>query len=276
MGIKTLEKKVKKYNPKADLDVIRTAFRFAKNSHVNQHRRSGELFILHPLGVAQILADLGLDTQTIIAALLHDVVEDTELTLNDVEENFGPEIRMLIDGVTKLDKIEFKSREEKQAENLRKMLIAMAQDIRVILIKLADRLHNMRTLSHLSPEKQTEKASETLEIYAPLANRLGISRIKWELEDLAFSVLKPKKYAEIRKMVAERLEKREAYLNQTVKAIKKELKKVGIVGEIEGRPKHFYSISESVDALRQTLDAYEPNLVLILSRLHEKDCYAAL
>ena len=276
MGIRTLERKVKNHNPKADLELIRRAFVFAKNSHINQHRRSGELFILHPLGVANILADLGLDTQTIIAALLHDVVEDTELTLDDVENKFGPEIRMLIDGVTKLEKIEFKSREEKQAENLRKMLIAMAQDIRVILIKLADRLHNMRTLSHLSPEKQTEKASETLEIYAPLANRLGISRIKWELEDLAFSVLEPKKYAEIRKMVAERLEKREAYLNQTVKAIKKELKKVGIVGEIEGRPKHFYSIYQKMMQKNRDFDEIYDLIGIRISVDTVKDCYAAL
>jgi len=276
MGIRTLERKVKNHNPKADLELIRRAFIFAKNSHINQHRRSGELFILHPLGVANILADLGLDTQTIIAALLHDVVEDTELTLDDVENKFGPEIRMLIDGVTKLEKIEFKSREEKQAENLRKMLMAMAQDIRVILIKLADRLHNMRTLSHLSPEKQTEKASETLEIYAPLANRLGISRIKWELEDLAFSVLEPKKYAEIRKMVAERLEKREAYLNQTVKAIKKELKKVGIVGEIEGRPKHFYSIYQKMMQKNRDFDEIYDLIGIRISVDTVKDCYAAL
>ena len=276
MGIRTLERKVKNHNPKADLELIRRAFVFAKNSHINQHRRSGELFILHPLGVANILADLGLDTQTIIAALLHDVVEDTELTLDDVENKFGPEIRMLIDGVTKLEKIEFKSREEKQAENLRKMLMAMAQDIRVILIKLADRLHNMRTLSHLSPEKQTEKASETLEIYAPLANRLGISRIKWELEDLAFSVLEPKKYAEIRKMVAERLEKREAYLNQTVKAIKKELKKVGIVGEIEGRPKHFYSIYQKMMQKNRDFDEIYDLIGIRISVDTVKDCYAAL
>jgi len=276
MGIRTLERKVKNHNPKADLELIRRAFVFAKNSHINQHRRSGELFILHPLGVANILADLGLDTQTIIAALLHDVVEDTELTLDDVENKFGPEIRMLIDGVTKLEKIEFKSREEKQAENLRKMLMAMAQDIRVILIKLADRLHNMRTLSHLSPEKQTEKASETLEIYAPLANRLGISRIKWELEDLAFSVLEPKKYAEIRKMVAERLEKREAYLNQTVKAIKKELKKVGIVGEIEGRPKHFYSIYQKMMQKNRDFDEIYDLIGIRVSVDTVKDCYAAL
>ncbi|MDI6715962.1 MAG: HD domain-containing protein, partial [Actinomycetota bacterium] len=200
--IHSLINKVKKYNPGVDEEAIRKAYSLARKYHIDQYRMSGEDFISHPLEVANILADLGMDTTTIVAGLLHDVVEDTDVSLDELEKEVGKSVTELIDGVTKLGQIEFKSREEEQAENLRKMFIAMAKDIRVIIIKLADRLHNMRTIRHLDSEKQIKKARETLDIYAPLAHRLGIMSIKWEIEDLAFQVLEPKMYEQIQKMVA--------------------------------------------------------------------------
>lgn len=274
--IKGLIRKVKKYNPQAEVEKIKRAYDFAGESHLDQFRRSGEDFILHPLGVADILADLEMDTTTIVAALLHDVVEDAGRPLAEIRTEFGKEVSDLIDGVTKLGRIEFETQEEHQAENLRKMLIAMAKDIRVILIKLADRLHNMRTLSHLPEEKQKRIALETLEIYAPLAHRLGISQLKWELEDLAFSVLEPKKYAQIEKMVAERRVEREEYINDAVKILKRELKKVGIKCEVVGRVKHFYSIYQKMTQRgKEFSEIYDLSAVRVISDSVE-DCYAAL
>ncbi|MEW6189130.1 MAG: bifunctional (p)ppGpp synthetase/guanosine-3',5'-bis(diphosphate) 3'-pyrophosphohydrolase [Actinomycetota bacterium] len=271
-----LIKQIEKYNPRADVKLIKRAYQIAKDCHVDQFRKSGDEFIEHPLGVAQILADLELDTTTIIAALLHDAVEDTSLTLKRIRDEFGDEICNLIDGVTKLSRIKFKSHEEQQAENLRKMLIAMAKDIRVILIKLADRLHNMRTISHLSREKRKRIASETLEIYAPIAHRLGISQVKWELEDLAFSVLEPRKYAQIEKMVAESREEREVYVNMVIKALAKELNSVGIKCEISGRSKHFYSIYQKmVQKDREFSEIYDLTAIrVIIDSI--RDCYGAL
>ena len=201
---------VEAYNPGVDKELIRRAFDEAERAHRGQVRRSGEPFINHPLGVALICAQLHLDEQTIAAALLHDVIEDTETDLDELRAAFGPDIAPLVEGVTKLTRISFQSREQAEAENYRKMIVAMAQDVRVILIKLADRLHNMRTIEYLGKQKQVQKAKETLEVYAPLAHRLGIHAVKWELEDLSFQILHPRKYAEIKAMVADRRADREA------------------------------------------------------------------
>src|SRR5579883_2793640 len=189
------------YNPNVDRDLLRRAFAYSERAHAGQVRRSGEEFIHHPWGVARICAELQLDEQTIAAALLHDVVEDTQTAADDLRAEFGDDIARLVEGVTKLTRIQFQSREQAEAENYRKMIVAMAEDVRVILIKLADRLHNMRTIEYLGKQKQVQKAKETLEVYAPLAHRLGIHAIKWELEDLAFETLHPRKYAEIKAMV---------------------------------------------------------------------------
>src|SRR6185312_14991915 len=218
------------------------AFVFACEHHADQRRVSGEDFIVHPVGVAKICAGMRLDTATLCAALLHDTVEDTSADLDEVREEFGEVIASLVDGVTKLTGITFQSRDESQAENYRKMMVAMATDLRVILIKLADRLHNMRTISALPKQKQIEKARETLEIYAPLAHRLGIHAIKWELEDLAFQRLHPRKYDEIKKLVSQQRAERERYVSEAGGFLRRELSKVGIEAEISGRAKHFYSI----------------------------------
>src|SRR4051794_13321475 len=202
------------YNKAVDRDLLTRAFRFAAAAHEGQQRRSGEDFINHPWGAAKICAELRLDEQTIAAALLHDVVEDTETDIKDVRAEFGDEIAQLVEGVTKLTRIQFQSREQAEAENYRKMIVAMAQDVRVILIKLADRLHNMRTIEYLGKQKQVQKAKETLEVYAPLAHRLGINKLKWELEDLAFSTLHPRKYDEIKAMVSERRTDREEHVRE--------------------------------------------------------------
>jgi GTP diphosphokinase / guanosine-3',5'-bis(diphosphate) 3'-diphosphatase len=221
-----------------DRSAVERAFAFACERHADQRRRSGEEFINHPIEVAKVCAGLRLDTETLCAALLHDTVEDTSASLEEVEERFGEEVAQLVDGVTKLTGITFQSRDESQAENYRKMMIAMATDVRVILIKLADRLHNMRTLSALPKQKQLEKSRETLEIYAPLAHRLGIHAIKWELEDLSFATLHPRKYDEIKKLVSQQRAERERYVEGAGRFLKRELKKVGIEAEISGRAKH--------------------------------------
>ncbi|MBS3909034.1 MAG: bifunctional (p)ppGpp synthetase/guanosine-3',5'-bis(diphosphate) 3'-pyrophosphohydrolase [Actinobacteria bacterium] len=274
--IRSLINKVKRYNPGADIDAIRKAYNLARKLHVDQYRKSGEDFVSHPVEVADILADLGMDTTTILAALLHDVVEDTSISLDDLRDEVSEDVVALIDGVTKLGKIEFRSREEEQAENLRKMFIAMAKDIRVIIIKLADRLHNMRTIRHLDLPKQQLKAEETLEIYAPLAHRLGIMSLKWELEDLSFQALETKMYDKIQNMVAERRSEREEYLRNVIKALDRELKAVHIEAEISGRPKHFYSIYEKmVKKGRDFSEIYDLSAVRVLVD-SIKDCYGAL
>ncbi len=255
---------------------IERAFAFACERHAGQERKSGEDFITHPLGVARICAGLRLDTATLCAALLHDTVEDTSASLEQVRERFGDEIAQLVDGVTKLTGITFQSRDERQAENYRKMMVAMATDVRVILIKLADRLHNMRTLEALDKKKQQEKARETLEIFAPLAHRLGIHAIKWELEDLAFSTLHPRKYEEIKELVAQQRAEREAYVTEAGKFLGKELKEVGIEAEISGRAKHFYSIYT-----KMTRKGREFNEIFDLTAMRVlvgsvKDCYGAI
>ncbi len=259
-----------------DRKQIERAFAFACESHAGQERKSGEDFIIHPLGVARICAGLRLDTATLCAALLHDTVEDTSASLEEVRERFDEEVAQLVDGVTKLTEITFKSRDERQAENYRKMMVAMASDVRVILIKLADRLHNMRTLEALPKQKQQEKARETLEIFAPLAHRLGIHAIKWELEDLAFATLHPRKYEEIKELVAQQRAERERYVTDAGKFLSKELKKVGIEAEISGRAKHFYSIYT-----KMTRKGREFNEIFDLTAMRVlvgsvKDCYGAI
>src|SRR5205085_2807453 len=218
------------------------AFAFACEQHAAQRRKSGEEFIVHPVGVARICASMRLDTETLCAALLHDTVEDTGASIEQVRERFGEEIAGIVDGVTKLTGITFQSHDEAQAENYRKMMVAMATDVRVILIKLADRLHNMRTIDAMPKQKQIEKARETLDIYAPLAHRLGIHAIKWELEDLAFATLHPRKYQEIKGLVAQQRDERERYVGEAGEYLLKELGEVGIEAYISGRAKHFYSI----------------------------------
>ncbi|MHB8984601.1 MAG: HD domain-containing protein, partial [Eubacteriales bacterium] len=256
-GGATLEgliKKVLAYNPKGDFSLLQRAYVFALEAHRGQKRISGEPFIVHPLEVAAILADLELDMETLMAGLLHDVVEDTGTNLAEIVKQFGQEVAMLVDGVTKLSRIEYKSKEEQQAENLRKMFLAMAKDIRVILIKLADRLHNMRTLKYQPEPKQVAIAKETLEIFAPLAHRLGIYRIKWELEDLSFYFMDQKHYRELAEGIAQTRAKREESLRSIISILMSKLAAMGIEAEISGRPKHLYSIYEKMKDQQKGLD----------------------
>ncbi len=259
-----------------DRDQIERAFAFACERHADQQRRSGEDFITHPVEVAKICAGLRLDTETLCAALLHDTVEDTSASLEEVAELFGEPVSQLVDGVTKLTGITFQSRDEHQAENYRKMMVAMASDVRVILIKLADRLHNMRTLGSLPKQKQLEKARETLEIYAPLAHRLGIHAIKWELEDLSFQCLHPRKYEEIKKLVAQQRTERETYVSDAGEFLAGELKKVGIEAQISGRAKHFYSIYSKMSKKgREFNEIYDLTAMRVIVG-SVKDCYGAI
>jgi GTP pyrophosphokinase len=259
-----------------DRDEIARAFEFACAHHGDQKRYSGDEFITHPVGVAQICAGMRLDTETLCAALLHDTVEDTSATLDEVREEFGEEIAALVDGVTKLTGMNFESRDERQAENYRKMMVAMATDVRVILIKLADRLHNMRTLGALPKQKQTVKSHETLEIYAPLAHRLGIHAIKWELEDLAFATLHPRKYAEIKQLVAQQRDERESYVSDAGQFLNEELEQVGIEAEISGRAKHFYSIyTKMAKKGREFNEIFDLTAMRVIVG-SVKDCYGAV
>jgi guanosine-3',5'-bis(diphosphate) 3'-pyrophosphohydrolase len=255
---------------------VERAFAFACERHADQRRKSGEDFITHPVEVAKICAGLRLDTETLCAALLHDTVEDTSASLDEVSEEFGETICQLVDGVTKLTGITFQSRDEHQAENYRKMMVAMATDVRVILIKLADRLHNMRTLEALPKQKQLEKARETLEIYAPLAHRLGIHAIKWELEDLSFQRLHPRKYDEIKKLVSQQRTERERYVTDAGDFLSSELRKVGIEAQISGRAKHFYSIySKMTKKGREFNEIYDLTAMRVIVD-SVKDCYGAI
>ncbi len=257
-------------------DRVEQAFVYACVHHADQRRKSGEEFIIHPVGVAKICAGMRLDTETLCAALLHDTVEDTSASLEQVQEAFGEEIAGLVDGVTKLTGLTFQSRDEAQAENYRKMMIAMASDIRVILIKLADRLHNMRTISAMPKQKQIEKARETLDIYAPIAHRLGIHAIKWELEDLAFQTLHPRKYNEIKGLVAQQRIERERYVSQAGEYLAKELGELGIGAEISGRAKHFYSIySKMTKKGREFNEIYDLTAMRVIVG-SVKDTYGAV
>jgi GTP pyrophosphokinase len=266
----------KSRHPKGSVSLINTAYEMARSAHANQNRSSGELYINHPIAVARIVADIGLDEVSIVAALLHDAVEDTEITISDVESNFGSEVSAIVDGVTKLERLQFDSKEAQQAATMRKMLVAMARDLRVLMIKLADRLHNMRTIAAVPHEKQQRVAQETLDIYAPLAHRLGMQEIKQQLEDLAFAALYPKRYAELDHLVATRAPERNVYLAKTIGQVQQWLKEVKINAELTARGKHLWSIYEKmVQKGREFDDIYDLLAIRIVVQ-SEKDCYTVL
>ena len=274
--IESLIKKINDNCINVDIDIIEKAYNFASEAHKSQKRESGEPYIIHPIDVAEILAELGMDTNTIAAGLLHDVLEDTDCTYKEMSDMFNEEIASLVNGVTKLGKIEYKSKQEQQADNVRKMLLAMAKDIRVIIIKLADRLHNMRTLKFMSKEKQKLKAKETLDIYAPLAHRLGMSKIKWELEDLSFRYLHEEEYYDLVRQIAEKRVEREAYISSIIDDLYKNLEESGIDSDIEGRPKHFYSIYRKMVNKSKTIEQiFDLTAIRILVN-SVKDCYGVL
>lgn len=264
------------YLPANKLEFVKKAYQFAQQSHIGQKRASGEEYIVHPLSVVSILADLQLDADTLSAAFLHDVVEDTDVTLDNLKELFGPTVALLVDGVTKLGKIEYISKEEQQMENYRKMLMAMAKDVRVVLIKLADRLHNMRTLKFMNPIKQKAIAKETMEIFAPLAHRLGIYSIKWELEDLSFRYTEPESYFNLMEQVKQKRHEREDIINNFIKELKEELNKVGIEGDIQGRPKNFYSINKKMRKQNKGINEIYDLLAVRILVHSVKDCYGAI
>src|SRR5258708_1604104 len=261
---------------RTDQEIVRRAYERALSAHRGQRRLSGEEYVNHPVEVAAILADLELDSETLAAALLHDTVEDTPLTAEEVEQEFGPEVARLVDGVTKLGRISLRSAQQQQAENIRKMMVAMAEDLRVVLIKLADRLHNMRTLDPLPEVKRRKISRETLDIYAPLAHRLGIGQIKWELEDLAFRHLEPDAYEDVVKRIARERPHRETLVSDLREILARELEKVGIQAEITGRPKHIYSVWQKMT--RENKD-FSEIYDLSAIRVHVdsvRDCYGVL
>ena len=268
---------VHKYHPSTDITLIEKAYRIADQAHKEQVRKSGEPYIIHPLYVAIILAELELDKETIVSGLLHDVVEDTVMTKEEIAAQFGDEVALLVDGVTKLGQLSYDAdKVEIQAENLRKMFLAMAKDIRVILIKLADRLHNMRTLKFMKPEKQKEKARETMDIYAPIAQRLGISKVKTELDDLSLKYLEPEAYYDLVRKVALRKNVRDKYVRQLVEEVRQQIKEAEIEAEIEGRAKHFFSIYKKMVSQDKTLDQIFDLFAIRIIVNSVKDCYAAL
>ena len=268
--------KIEEYNPNYDMNLIARAYDVADEMHRNQLRKSGEEYIIHPVAVAEILADLGMDQETIAAGLLHDVIEDTPYSLEDMEKEFGEEVTELVDGVTKLSALKFESKEERQAENLRKMFLAMSKDIRVLIIKLADRLHNLRTINYMTHEKIIEKCQETLDIYAPLASRLGIYSMKMELEDIALKFLEPTAYYDLAEQVSERKGERESAINNVVKEISKSLDEIGIEHETYGRSKHFYSIYKKMKYQHKSLDEIFDLMAVRIIVNTVRDCYAAL
>ena len=273
----TLIDKVLEYHPNTDITMIEKAYKIASEAHEGQLRKSGEPYIMHPLCVAIILAELELDKETIVAGILHDVIEDTVMTNEEIEQEFSAEILLLVDGVTKLTQLNFsQDKIELQAENLRKMFLAMAKDIRVILIKLADRLHNLRTLQYQSPEKQIEKARETMDIYSPIAHRLGISKIKVELDDLSLQYLEPEKFKELKAEIDERLEERETFIETIVHDVKECIDEEGIEAEISGRVKHFFSIYKKMVNQKKTLEQIYDIFAVRIIVDSVKDCYAAL
>jgi len=276
-GYSRLLEKIKENKIACDFDMLDKAYRFSKAAHEGQQRESGEPYIVHPLEVAGILAELELDCTSIVAAILHDIIEDTAFTAEKIRENFGEEVAMLVEGVTKLGKIPYTTKEEQQAENLRKMFLAMSKDIRVILIKLADRLHNMRTLKYKTHEKQVEISKETIEIYAPLAHRLGISKIKWELEDISLRYLDPKGYYDLVDKISKKRKEREAFINQITETLKVKIKELGIESaQVEGRPKHFYSIYKKMNTKHKTLEEIYDLFAVRVIVNSVQDCYAVL
>ncbi|MBI4401029.1 MAG: bifunctional (p)ppGpp synthetase/guanosine-3',5'-bis(diphosphate) 3'-pyrophosphohydrolase [Nitrospirae bacterium] len=274
--IDQLMKRVQSYNPEADVDLVQRAYAFSAKAHEGQTRKSGEPYLRHPLAVAGVLTSLRSDVTAIVAGLLHDTLEDTLATSEELEREFGKDIARLVDGVTKIGKIQFRNYEEKQAENFRKMVLSMADDIRVVLIKLADRLHNMRTLEHLHAVKQQQIAQETLEIYAPLANRLGIGWMKNELEDLCLKHLKPDVFAALKLRVAKRDEERQQYLEEVIRLVKQALAEAGLKGEVQGRPKHLYGVYQKME--RQSIsfeEVYDLTAIRIITDT-KMNCYGIL
>ena len=271
-----LLQKIKENCTNVDLDIVNKAFNLAYEAHKEQKRESGEPYIIHPIDVAVILAELGMDTSTIVAGLLHDVIEDTDYTYDDIKNIFSEEVANLVSGVTKITKMEYKSKEEQQADNFRKMLLAMASDIRVIIIKLADRLHNMRTLKYMPKEKQKRISKETLDIYAPLAHRLGISKVKWELEDLCFRYLHEEEYYDLVHQISEKRVERETYIAQIIKDLYSKLEEAEIDSDIDGRPKHFYSIYRKMVTKNKSIEQiFDLTAIRILVN-SVKDCYEVL
>ena len=268
--------RVRSYLPEEDWPVIERAFALADKAHASQKRASGEPYILHPLGVATILSELQIDRSTLVSALLHDVVEDTEISLEEIEEQFGPEVAFLVDGVTKLNQFQYQTKEEQQIENYRKMILAMAKDVRVVVIKLGDRLHNMRTLKHMRSDKQKRIAKETLEIFAPLAHRLGIFNVKWELEDLSFRYLEPEKYYDLVDQMKQKRQAREDIVNDTMSQLTKALGEAHIKADIKGRPKHFYSIYKKMKKDNRDLSQIYDLLAVRVIVDTIPDCYAVL
>ena len=277
MSIDDLIRRIRKFHPEDNMDLVRKAYAFAEKAHAGQVRKSGEPYFSHPCAVAVILTDLMLDGTTIAASLLHDCVEDVEgVTLQTIHDEFGQEVELLVDGVTKLSKLNFASREEAQAETLRKMFLAMAKDIRVVLIKLADRLHNMRTLKFQRPERQIPIARETLDIYAPLAHRMGVYTIKWELEDLALRYIDPDSYYELVRLVGMKREEREKLIAEVTMELGTKLREAGIKAEITGRPKHFYSIYKKMKSQNKTFDQINDLIAIRVLVNTQQDCYFVL
>lgn len=271
-----LIERIKTYHPSNDYSMVEKAYKLAVEAHKDQKRKSGEPYIIHPLKVAYILAELELDMETIVAGILHDIIEDTEYSYEDISNLFSEEIAALVDGVTKLGKLSYSTKEEAQAENYRKMFLAMAKDIRVILIKLADRLHNMRTLNYMTPEKQREKAQETLDIYAPLAHRLGISKIRTEMEDLCFKYLNPDAFYDLAAKIEKKKEERDAFVQNMVKELQTKMDESGIKGKVYGRTKHFFSIYKKMVNQNKTLDQVYDLFAIRALVDTVKDCYAVL
>lgn len=276
LTLEGLLEKVRSYSQDADLEILKNAYHFSREAHCSQKRSEGSPFIKHPLAVAYILADMRMDASSIAAGLLHDTIEDTGSTIEDIGEIFGKEIAFIVKALTKLSKMEFKTQKEAQAENFRKMLLAMSEDVRVILIKFADRLHNMRTLQHLPENKQQRIAAETIEIYAPIANRLGIGWLKTELEDLGFKFLMPELYEELVRKVAKRREEQEGYLKEVVELINEKLREEGLPGKVSGRIKHYYGIYQKMQKQRITFDQVHDVLGLRILTDTKANCYAIL
>lgn len=276
LTLEGLLEKVRSYSQDADLEILKKAYHFSREAHCSQKRSEGSPFIKHPLAVAYILADMRMDASSIAAGLLHDTIEDTGATIEDIGEIFGKEIAFIVKALTKLSKMEFRTQKEAQAENFRKMLLAMSEDVRVILIKFADRLHNMRTLQHLPENKQQRIATETIEIYAPIANRLGIGWLKTELEDLGFKFMMPELYEELVRKVAKRREEQEGYLKEVVELINEKLREEGLPGKVSGRIKHYYGIYQKMQKQRITFDQVHDVLGLRILTDTKANCYAIL